>query len=206
MPALALAPEVERARLLEAGHAVLAREGYDGLKVEAVLDTAGLSTRAFYRHFDGKSALFLALFTDEVDRSSARLAAAVEAASTPAGQVRAWLDAVLSLGFDRERARRARGFMTQRGLLEREFPEAIAACLAGQRTPLKAAIEGGVAAGTFTSPDPDADALAIHHLCLGLLGDALTGAGALDEPAAVALVERFALATLEGPSRQEQKA
>jgi AcrR family transcriptional regulator len=197
MPALALAPDVERARLVKAGHAVLTRDGYDGLKVEAVLDAAELSTRAFYRHFDGKSALFLALFTDEVDRSSARLAAAVEAESTPAGRVRAWVRTVLSLGYDRDLARRAQGFMTQRGFLEREFPDAIASCLAGQRQPLAAAISGGVDDGSFVSPDPEADALAVHHLCLGLLSDALTGSGDLDERAAIDLVERFALRTLE---------
>ena len=192
MPALALAPDVEQRRLLEAGHRVLARDGYDGLKVEAVLAEAELSTRAFYRHFDGKSALFLALFTDEVERSSVRLAATVAAEDTPLSQVRAWIRAVLALGFDRRLARRARGFMTHRALLEQEYPEAIAECLGRQRAPLVATLTAG-----YGSAEPEGDALAIHHLCLGLLSDALTGAGRLSEAEAVALAERFALGALD---------
>lgn len=87
--------------------------------------------------------------------------------------------------------------MAQRGVLEGLFPAAIAECLAGQRAPLVDAIAAGVDAGGFTSDDPAADALAVHHLCLGLLGDQLSGTATLSRDEAVALVERFALGALE---------
>ena len=53
-----LVPELDG--LLAAARDVLAERGYDGLRVEDVLREAGLSTRAFYRHFSGKADCALA--------------------------------------------------------------------------------------------------------------------------------------------------
>ncbi|HUF85090.1 MAG TPA: TetR/AcrR family transcriptional regulator, partial [Acidimicrobiia bacterium] len=62
--------------------------------------------------------------------------------------------------------------------------------------PLEEAIAEGRAAGAFPAADPAGDALAIHHLCAGLTTDRLLGVGTTTRAEAVALVERFALATL----------
>ncbi|HYF45676.1 MAG TPA: TetR/AcrR family transcriptional regulator [Acidimicrobiales bacterium] len=199
MPTKALTDEAERARLLEAGHAVLTRQGYEGLRVDDVLREAELGTRAFYRHFEGKSALFLALFTDEVTRSTDRLRGVVDATATPTDRVRAWIGAVLDLGFDPRLAERARGFMAERARLEAEYPDEVADCLGDQRAPLVEAINAGVADGSFPAAEPAADALAIQHLCLGLLGDQLSGSGRLSRPEAIELAERFALLALVRP-------
>ena len=56
----------ERQLLLDASVRVMSANGYDGTSVNDILEEAGLSTRAFYRQFDSKHALF-----DRPDRARA---------------------------------------------------------------------------------------------------------------------------------------
>jgi AcrR family transcriptional regulator len=188
----------EVGRLLTAAETVLGRDGYGGLRVDAVLREAGLSTRAFYRHFQGKSELFLALFDREIERADDRLRTKVAGAGAPEAQVRAWIESNLALAFDPRLARRTRLFLVERHAVATEFPAEVDRCVRLLLAPLEAAIAAGRDAGVFPGADPARDALAIHHLCSGLTTDRLLGVGDISRTDAVALVERFALATLGG--------
>jgi len=193
------ADEVER--LLAAAETVLGRAGYAGLRVDAVLTEAGLSTRAFYRHFRGKSELFLALFDREIGRADERLRGKVAAAGTPERKVRAWIEANVALAFDPRLAGRTRLFLVERQVVATEFPAEVERCVRLLLAPLGEAIAAGRDAGVFTTTNPASDALAIHHLCSGLTTDRLLGVGTISRADAVALVERFALTTLKGRAR-----
>jgi AcrR family transcriptional regulator len=189
--------EVEK--LLAAAEVALADQGYAGLRVDDVLDAAGLSTRAFYRHFRGKSELFVALFDREMTQAQQRLGSKIARASTPDAKVEAWAAATLALAYDRRLSGRTRLFLVERQVIAREFPDEIARCIRMMLAPLEAAIEEGRGSGAFPGADPQRDALAIHHLCTGLMVDRLLGIGdALGRDDAVALVTRFALTTLRG--------
>ncbi|MGH9048255.1 MAG: TetR/AcrR family transcriptional regulator, partial [Acidimicrobiia bacterium] len=190
------ATEVER--LLAAAEAVLAERGYAGLRVDDVLAEAGLSTRAFYRHFQGKSELFLAVFDREMHRADERLLGKVDAAGDPEARVRAWIEATLALAYEPRLARRTRLFLAERHIVASEFPAEVARCVRMLLSPLEDAIAAGRDAGVFPGADPESDALAIHHLCSGLTTDRLLGVGELTRARAVDLAERFALTTLEG--------
>ena len=191
------AEEVEQ--LLSAAEAALAEHGYAGLRVDDVLDAAGLSTRAFYRHFRGKSELFLALFDREMTRAQQRLRAKLGAAATPEAKVEAWVAAMLALAYDSRLARRTRLFLVERQVIARELPDEIARCIRLMLEPLEAAIAEGGDTGAFPRADPEGDALAIHHLCTGLMTDRLLGIGSgLNRDEAVALATRFSLTTLRG--------
>ena len=181
--------------LLAAAEAVLARGGYEGLRVDDVLDEAGLSTRALYRHFHGKSELFLALFDREAARAGDRLRRKV-AAATPAKKVETWVAATLALAYDARLAGRTRVFLVERQVIASEFPDDVARCVRLQLAPLEEAIEEGRASGAFPAAEPERDALAIHHLCSGLMTDKLLGTTSMTRDHAVALATRFALATL----------
>ncbi|MGH9032235.1 MAG: TetR/AcrR family transcriptional regulator, partial [Acidimicrobiia bacterium] len=183
------ATEVER--LLAAAEAVLAERGYAGLRVDDVLAEAGLSTRAFYRHFQGKSELFLAVFDREMHRADERLRAKVEGAGDPEAQVRAWIEATLALAYEPRVARRTRLFLAERHTVASEFPVEVARCVGLLLAPLEAAIAAGREVGVFAGADPESDALAIHHLCSGLTTDRLLGVGELTRARAVDLAERF---------------
>jgi AcrR family transcriptional regulator len=182
--------------LVAAARAVLAERGYEGLRVEDVLTRAGLSTRAFYRHFSGKSALFLHLFEEESMRADQHLRARVERATDPEDAVSEWIAAVLALIFEPRLAKRAKLFAGERGTLARRFPEEIDRSTRRQLEPLEAAIQAGVAIGRFPTAQPADDARAIHHLCSGLIGDRLSGTSSRSFAEAVALATRFALHTL----------
>jgi AcrR family transcriptional regulator len=188
--------EVEQ--LLAAAQAVLARGGYGGLRVDDVLDEAGFSTRAFYRHFRGKSELFLALFDREAARAGERLRTKVGSARSPAAKVEAWVAATLALAYDARLARRTRVFLVERQVIASEFPEDVARCIRLQLAPLEEAIDEGRSSGVFPDADPEPDALAIHHLCAGLMTDRLLGTSTLRRDDAVVLATRFALSTLRG--------
>jgi AcrR family transcriptional regulator len=190
------AGEVEA--MLAAAEVVLAERGYAGLRVDDVLAEAGLSTRAFYRHFQGKSELFLAVFDREMHRADERLCAKVEGAGDAEGRVRAWIEATLALAYEPRLARRTRLFVAERHTVASEFPVEVARCVRLLLAPLEEAIAAGRDAGAFPGADPLSDALAIHHLCSGLTTDRLLSVGELTRAQAINLVERFALTTLKG--------
>jgi AcrR family transcriptional regulator len=186
--------------LVAAARAVLAERGYEGLRVEDVLDRAGLSTRAFYRHFAGKSALFLHLFEEESMRADQRLRVRVEQATGPVEAVREWVTAVLGVVYDPRLAKRARLFAGEQGSLARRFPEEIDRLNRRQLEPLERAIEAGKADDLFPEADPTTDARAIQHICSGLINDRLYSPTALSRDEAVTVATRFALGALRAAS------
>lgn len=60
-----------RQRLLDAGLSAFGTAGYAATSVEAVCVAAGVSTRNFYDHFDGRESLLIAIFDEGVARAKA---------------------------------------------------------------------------------------------------------------------------------------
>jgi AcrR family transcriptional regulator len=195
---------MERQVLLSAAHRLLDRDALDPLRVDDVLDEAGLSTRAFYRHFHGRTELFLALLAEETDRAADRLRARIDRHSSAEAKVRAWVEAILSLAYDSRLAPRARLFAGERASLAQEFPAEVDRCVRTQLAPLEEVIAAGRDDGTFPHADPVADARAVHHLCAGLMADKLWGSGALSRPRALALATGFALQALRADGNQRR--
>ncbi len=187
---------MEREALLSAAQRLLARDARDPLRVDDVLSEAGLSTRAFYRHFHGRTELFVALLATEAKRAAERLDARLARATTPEDQVRAWVEGVLALAYDRRLAARARLFAGEQASLAQEFPAEVDRCVRTQLAPLERVIAAGRDEGAFPGADPVADARAIHHICAGLMADKLWGSGAMRRERAVSLAAGFALQAL----------
>lgn len=181
--------------LLEAALAVLRRAGIDGLTVAEVLAEAGLSTRAFYRHFAGKDELVLALFARESERATARRAEAVAGAATPRAALEAWIDDVLALAYEPRRAARTRVLQSESARLHREFPDEFARIVRDELAPLVAILEAGRADGSFPTAEPVADARTIHAVVWSLAQSRLGGRSASVE-AVRAHVLRFCLPAL----------
>jgi AcrR family transcriptional regulator len=175
--------------LLEAALTVLRRAGASGLTVADVLAEAGLSTRAFYRHFQSKDALVLAVYEQEADRRHADLQARIDAAPTPRAALETWIDEMLALGFDTRRARRTRVLRAEGGRLQADFPDEFAKILAGAVDPLVAVLRG------FPDADPELDAWSIYAVTWRLVEGKLRG-DAIDRPSARAHVLRFCLPAL----------
>jgi AcrR family transcriptional regulator len=96
---------VEVRRLLDAALEVMASNGTRArARVADIVTTAGLSNETFYRHFKSKDALVGALLEDGAERLRRYLAHQMDKERTAAGQVRRWVQGVLSQA-DEENAR-----------------------------------------------------------------------------------------------------
>ncbi len=89
---------------------VAASHGYAGASVARVLERSGLSRQAFYRHYDGREACFLAAYRQASAEIGARLREAVRQ-STPADRPRTTIAALLRAA--RERPAAARMLLVQ---------------------------------------------------------------------------------------------
>ena len=180
--------DAEVRALVDAGLAALRRSGSDGLTVADVLAEAGLSTRAFYRHFTGKDELVLAVFEREYERSAERLRAAVEQAPDARAAVEAWVDETLALAFEPRRARRTAVLLREGERLRATFPAEFDAIVAGTVAPLAAALD---------TEHPERDARAVRAVAWDVAEAKLSGAAPdLDLATARAHVLRFCLAGL----------
>ena len=62
-----------RGRLLEAAGRVFARAGYDAASMDDIAAEAGIGKPTIYRYFDGKAALFTAVFAETLDALDEKL-------------------------------------------------------------------------------------------------------------------------------------
>ena len=86
------ASDDDRGCIIEAAYRCLSEPHTGPIPVAAILQRAGVSTRAFYRHFESKDELFLALLRQESDALADRLdRVADEAPGAPVEQLTAWI-------------------------------------------------------------------------------------------------------------------
>ncbi|MGQ0823708.1 MAG: TetR/AcrR family transcriptional regulator [Actinomycetota bacterium] len=155
--------------LVTAGLHVLARLGADALTVAEVLTEAGLSTRAFYRHFGSKDELLLAVYERDADATRERVRARLDGLPTTRAAIEAWIDETLALGFDPRRARHTRTLAREGLRLQGEFPAEFAAIVAGVLEPLVEALQH------VWGAHPERDARTIHAICWELVSEKLAG-------------------------------
>lgn len=190
-------PDDELTLILDGALAVMRRNGYAAANVADILDESGLSTHAFYRHFDSKDALLRAMYRRDANAVAAELRAATEAAPDPVAALEAWIDGFLDLFFDPRRIERAavmvsEGTRRAAGYHEEE-DRAVAAIVA----PLVEVLRAGSAAGAFRSEAPIRDAYAIYAVATSASGSRRTlEAGRFDRVAARDHVARFCWPTL----------
>jgi AcrR family transcriptional regulator len=190
----------ERARddvqlLIASGRKLLHRDGAADMTIADVLTEAGLSTRAFYRHFASKSDLLLAIYDNEVERYRPRVQKRLDAATTPQEGLEAWVDELLAAGFEPRRGERTRAMFTWAIPLQQEFPTEFAAVRDALTQPLEDVLTAGLADGSFPNADPHRHALFIRALTWELVEEHLSG-GDVERAAAREQVLRFCLPAL----------
>lgn len=154
----------ERLQLMAAAEQVLERGGWWGFKLESVLRQARLSTRSFYRHFDGKDDLLSALLEGELLAIADYLKSLGGNASSPVERVWLYIDALIDLSFDQRIVKPASLFALHWRKLLPEYPDVVQRCTLALTTPLAGALDEGNRAGTLSCSDPAADAKAIFFL------------------------------------------
>ena len=86
-----LAPADRRVLIIEAAGRLFGERGYDGTRLDDVAAAAGVTKPVLYRHFDNKTALYLALL-DRHRADLGRFAGAIPASGTLEQRLRAVLD------------------------------------------------------------------------------------------------------------------
>ncbi len=151
-----------RSALLDAASEVLREEGVRALNVAQVLARAGLSTRAFYRHFDSKDALVSAVFLEMARAETRRLKRKMAAAAGPSEAVVAWIDGRLDLAFNDRIKSDLRQMSLEAQTQMFGAPELVSDAYGEILKPLVDQLENGKRLGVFPGVDPTADALSIH--------------------------------------------
>jgi len=161
--------EGEERALMRAAYRVMAQHESQTASVQEILAEAGLSTRAFYRHFASKEDLLVAMVREDSTRADAQLAEVVRAAATPTGAILAWIDHWLGLAYDPARLRHTRVLSSDEAVAvagRRNVRDAV------QRTSvamLAQVLAAGQRSGEFPTAQPDDDARAIQAVVLTLV-------------------------------------
>jgi AcrR family transcriptional regulator len=152
----------EKQRIMRAAYELIQRDGSKETSVHDVLQAAGLSTRAFYRHFRSRDELVLEMYRVDCERVNATLATAVASASDPLAALAAWIDQNLAVVYDVRRLRHAVVLSSVEVSSAEGFTEVKNAGLAEQRASLVALLRDGRERGVFPNAEPETDALAIQ--------------------------------------------
>jgi AcrR family transcriptional regulator len=155
------ASDADRGCIIDAAYGCLSEPHSGAIPVAAILQRAGVSTRAFYRHFESKDELFLAMLRQESDVLAGRLDRIVDEAGTPVDQLKAWIsqmfgwmhDAEMRMHLtviDSDEVRAAKGYRETRERLHADRERSLIEILRRGRDD-----------GSFPQADPDHDAVAI---------------------------------------------
>jgi len=161
--------EETHSRILEAAEECFARYGYDATGVAEICACAGVSKGAFYHHFSSKQALFLELLNHWLGELETRLAAARASAHTVpeeflhmAGMAQPIFQAGSGkLPFFLE--------FWSKAAREPVVWQATIAPYQRYRDFFAGKIEAGIAEGTLQPVDPEAAALVIVALAIGVV-------------------------------------
>jgi len=170
------AADTEREMIFDAAYASI-RDSVDRpVPIADILSAAGVSTRAFYRHFQSKDELLCAMYRRDAVRAAARLVQRMEEATSSTEAVERWIDGIL--GFMQAEATAER--VTVLGTIVANRAEGSEAVARESRelliAPLRTAVEDGARRGEFTGLDPVADAQMVASVVLSAAG--LPGGGA----------------------------
>ena len=152
----------ERIRIIDAAYRCLTARDGATVPVTDILAEAGLSTRAFYRHFASKDSLLLAMFRRDSDRVLSEMDAIVAAAASPPDALREFIAGTLWLTSDGRRRQRIMILISEEAQRARGYAaERARACATQERTIIRV-LRQGLADGSFPWARPEADARSIR--------------------------------------------
>ena len=156
------ASEDDRGCIIDAAYSCLSQPHSGPIPVAAILQRAGVSTRAFYRHFGSKDELFLALLRQESDALADRLDRIVEESpGGPADQLKAWIGGMFALLYDEELRMHLTVIDSDEVRAAKGYRETRERAHADRERSLVEIIRRGRADGSFPLADPEHDAVAI---------------------------------------------
>jgi AcrR family transcriptional regulator len=189
-------PDDERDRIMVAALEVLRRNEGEEASVADILQEAGMSTRAFYRHFETKEDVIRSLYERDAESFGAHLRRRVEAAADPDEALGVWVYEMLGLVYDRRRAERVAAmsssmvFRAVSGTRAQRLGEDLLV------EPLRSVLEEGLATGVFPDAEPELDAGTIRAITMDTVFRVRAGSVKLSRREAADHVVRFSRAAL----------
>ncbi|HEX4776078.1 MAG TPA: TetR/AcrR family transcriptional regulator [Acidimicrobiia bacterium] len=159
--------EVER--FLRAGVEVIRRTESIDPRITEIIEESGLSNKTFYRHFESKDDLLVAILVDGLRQTVDELTRRMAALDMPDDKVRAWIEGTLSRSQWPHGIANTRPFILMGYRLAHDFPDEWREADRRVRAPLVEAIAQGRRERAFPNADPERDAEAIYHLTMGKL-------------------------------------
>jgi AcrR family transcriptional regulator len=185
-------------RLVWATLAVAAKTGNIEPSVRQILEEAGLSTNAFYRHFRSKDDLLLVTYAEGTRALVERLEQRMSAVDDPFERIRTWIEVFVRQASP-PTARRALPWSVGMGRIAVDFPEDYERNQAAVVAPLAREIEAAADDSPAVSPDPVRDAWLVYGYTLDTVRRHLLQNTAPD-PATVEQLVTFAFRALGRPS------
>jgi AcrR family transcriptional regulator len=165
----------EEQAILRAAFRVIGSSPSGATSVVDILREAGLSTRAFYRHFASKDDLILAMYRQAQERVTAELSEATATAASPREALAQWVDHLLGVAYDPKRAAQSLVLSSPEARSAKGFRDTQQEGLLGMRAILVEILRAGQRSGEFPHTDPVEDARAIQSVVSGLVEARLMG-------------------------------
>lgn len=185
-------PEGARDAVVDAARELFMERDYGDVSTGEILERAGVSRGALYHHFDGKRALYRAVWRESETRLIGRLASAPASTETPLQALQAACRAYLDEAATNRELQRI-GLLQSRSVLGwegwREGMQDLGLLA------MRGGIEAAVESGELRRVDPEVAA----HVVLGALIEAALLIATADDAAATrAVAEPVFIAMLEG--------
>jgi len=168
-------------RLLESSFELIRRSGQLEPRVSEIVQAAGLSNQAFYRHFRSKDELLLAVLDDGVRQLGDYLRHRMERRPEPVERIRVWIDGLCKQALDSEAAVSTRPFALSRARLAELFPAEVGESETRLTALLQESLEAAVASGDLPDADPGRDAQVLYNLTMGWMQRKLAEPGSPEE-------------------------
>jgi len=154
-------------RLVDASFELIRVEGRLDPRVSAIVERAGLSNQTFYRHFQSKDELLLAVLDDGIRQLSDYLRHRMETADSPVERIRRWIGGLCEQVLQPEAAAATRPFALSRSRLAELFPDEVGESELQLTALLRDAIDRAQAAGELPEADAERDAKLLYDLAMG---------------------------------------
>ena len=152
----------DRGCIIDAAYSCLSAPHSGPIPVAAILERAGVSTRAFYRHFESKDELFLAMLRQESDALAGRLdRIADKAPGPPVVQLKQWIEQMFGLARDPRLRMHLTVLDSDEVRAAKGYREARERAHADRERSLVEILQRGRRDGSFPLADPEHDAMAI---------------------------------------------
>jgi TetR/AcrR family transcriptional regulator len=155
--------------LVEAARALMWETGAPVFTVTQVVAAAGTSLKSFYRCFESKDELLMALFEDDAQRGAAALATAVDQFDDPVARVRCAVEGLFGFITVDGRLPYAAAFVREHLRLSESRPDQLRAVLQPFVDIFRAELDNAGRRGVLAVPDAERMARMLFHLVVSHL-------------------------------------